>query len=274
MLAFRPAVLDVRTIGGGFLFCLAFLRHIRVPAAAGASGPVSTTHRRVECAVIHHSQLPPISKCPAIPCCVFLNSMAGLTKGTNCNAMCLCSLSCRVIPLTSIKIDNGTMGWVVFPCASAWFLPHGNATFFWVRSMVLYVFSVAPKDHQIFWAIVSGIPIDVMNHLSRAKRPAQHSLCYHSMLVASMELGVSSRFAVSFVLLLSPPDRITLILRPHGACHRFPTLMTAKYMVMYFRRRSSDDLAADFAFHLNHTRPSLHCSRMSAIQSRIVRLPG
>ena len=149
MLAFRPAVLDVRTIGGGFILCFAFLRHVWVPAAAGASGPVSTAHRRGEYAVIHHSRLPPISKCPAIPCCVFLNSMAGLTKGTNCNAMCLCSLSCRVIPLTSIKIDNGAMGRIVFPCASADFLPKNNSTFLNVCGVIRYMLFMAPKNHQI-----------------------------------------------------------------------------------------------------------------------------
>ena len=59
------------------------------------------------------------------------------------------------------------------------------------RSMFFLIF----ENHQVFWGVVSFIPVDVVDYLSLFQWAPQHLFCHNPVFVPTKELSVGFTFA-------------------------------------------------------------------------------
>ena len=79
--------------------------------------------------------------------------------------------------------------------------------FLWMHCVVSGVFFLILENHKVFGSIVVFVPIDVVDHLTRAELAPELLLCNHSMFVPPAELGVGILLTRAFILPLTFSNR-------------------------------------------------------------------
>lgn len=75
--------------------------------------------------------------------------------------------------------------------------------FLWMHCVVSGVFFLIWENHKVFGSIVVFVPIDVVDHLTRAELAPELLLCNYSVFVPPTELGVGALLTRAFILLFT-----------------------------------------------------------------------
>lgn len=83
-----------------------------------------------------------------------------------------------------------------------------------MSGVICNVFLLAAEHHKVFRPVVVLVPVDVMDHLSRPERSAQHLFGYDTVFMPPVVFRVCAGFTWAFVHLLAPSDGLTFLLGP------------------------------------------------------------